>query len=494
MQTNQPASERSRWRTVLRRAGICLAIVVILSLLVVQSIRAFPKPFGRSTPTIHQTTPTVTMSPSWLLAPHDIQTIQYLANQIALAGVPIRVVIMEVPGNPINIGADANERLNFYPVESKKGAEDGLIMLVEVPATDHTKTQVAFVTGRNFYPNGGLSPAALTMIKYQYIQPLINKNTIGAAIIAGLNWVAWTNEFESSPRVQPVSWQKTVARLVDGVLAPLLALYTLALLALSVRTRRRDRRIKAEESQPPNGRDIPRDSVHLGALARGRVDDPVMVGVLLQLVAQRAISVYGKGLSASSIQLLDAGRCRTEPQREMYALLASIADSEYGRISADTLRQLPDLWSPLRHRIADHFETSGLFTPPVPPADRLLRRLCFIGLVLAAIALVVATVSMARWGILAGAVLALIASVVWWWSRHRRFETDAARASVHSPDRYLPRDDNEAIELAIFRWIVTLDFSPARLLGGAAQASAATDIIRATATRLNTTILGVYAA
>lgn len=485
-------TEGPRARRIVFRSVVTVIAVVVISLIVARTIQAFPKPFNSTTKT-SQTTVPATITPPGLLSKHDSDTIGYLANQISQAGVPIRVVIREVPQMPVDVGADANERANFYPVESKKGADDGLLMLVEVPGQDVTRTQVAFVTGKNFYPKGGLTYQALMDIMYQRIQPEINQKAIGTAVIDGLNWIAWTNQFESSPRLQPSSWQHRVGRVVDGVLAPLLGLYALALIVMGSRSRVRARRKAAQPDHAPDGRDIPRDSVHLGALSRGRVDDPVMVGVLLQLSAQRAIAVRGKGNRASSIQLLDASRCQTRTQRQMYDLLTRIADREDGRISAAMLRQLPDLWTPIRRQMASQFETSGLFTVRVLPAERRLQRLCLLGLVLAAMILVIATLSMARWGILAGGVVALVVAVVWWLSHHRQFATNAGRSTVHSPDRYLPRNESEAVELSIFRWIVTLDLSPSRLLGGSGSAAnLAEEGVHMVANRLSTTVLGSY--
>lgn len=493
MQRPDAQRNRSRPGTYLRRGATAVAVVLVVSLLVARSIQAFPKPFNPDK-VVWQTTPTLTINPPGLLTPHDTNVISYLAGQISQAGVPIRVVVQEVAEPPVNIGADANNRASFYPVESKKGAKDGLLMLVEIPATDHTQTKVAFVTGKNFFPNGGLTYDALMAIKYQRIDPKIAKNTIGPAIIDGLNWIAWTNQFESSPRIEPATWQDRVEQVIDVAIAPLLGLYALALIVMGARTRLATRRLAAQVHPAQDGLDIPPDSVHLGALARGQVDDPVMVGVMLQLVAQGAIAVDGNRWSASDLRLLDADRCLTDAQRQVYGLLERIADPETGRVSAAMLRQLPDLWSPLRRQMAAHFVSIGLFTPPVKPLHRQMRWLCIIGLILAAIMLVIATLSMARWGILAGMGLAVVAAVAWWWSGHQSLDTNAGRASVHSPDRYVPRNESEAIELTIYRWIVTLDLTPTRLLAGSGSAmSLAEESIRTAAARLNTAVLGWYA-
>jgi hypothetical protein len=479
-----------------RQKWLAVIGVLIVSLLIAGTIQAFPQPFSKSTtPTAPiQTTPTLTITPSGLLTPHDTQVIYYLANQISEAGVPIRVVVQEVPQPPIDVGADASNRATFYPVESKKGAQDGLLMLVEIPSNDHTKTKVAFYTGKNFFPNGGLTEESLTAINFDRIEPRIAQNTIGPAIIDGLNWIAWTNQFESSPRLVPSTWQHRIGQAIDLAIAPLLALYALALIVVGNRARAMTRRLAARPRATENGLDIPADSVHLGALARGQVDDPVMVGVLLQLVAQGAIVVNGKGRKATGVQLLDRGRCQTETQWEIYDLLGQVADKETGWVSAATLRQLPDLWAPLRRKVAAHFASIGLFTPLAQPARRRARWWCAIGVVIAFVVLAVSTASMARWGILAGVGLVIVASFMWWWSGYQSRDTDAARSAVHSPDRYRPRNESEAVELSIFRWVVTLDLSPTHLLFGSGPAlSQAEERIRAAATQLNTTVLGCYA-
>lgn len=117
-------------------------------------------------------------------------------------------------------------------VESSKGAQDGLVLLISIPPGAPEKSTVTVVHGANALPVNGLDDAAIQQIYEDGMLPRLRKGQIFPALEFGLRKFNYVVAY--SPYSTPVlsSTAKTIGRWL-GFVAPVTALAGITLLILT---------------------------------------------------------------------------------------------------------------------------------------------------------------------------------------------------------------------------------------------------------------------
>jgi uncharacterized protein (TIGR04222 family) len=373
--------------------------------------------------------PPVTITPSNLLQSGDRTNIERIVNELAAFDATVGVVVQRIDAPAEDTQATAEELYEDGPVETAPEAGDGLLILVEIPQGAHQATTIGFAAGPNFYPRGGITPERLASLVATEAQPLIDRNNIGDAIVTLMQWIAVVQLFEPSPRIELTERQRPLNDLLDRVAAPILALLALALAGFGWWTGHRTRRYggkgRGEEATAL-------DAVQAGALARGRVDDAVLTGALLQLHAHGAATLPPSSRSEPALRLLDPSQCHGTSDLLTWDAAAPLANPAMGHISPDRLRQLPDAWGGAAAGLERELQGRDLLDHRARRADALVTLLAMLGAA-AALLLVIPTL-IARASVAIGAEILLLAMafLVWWWTKRRSWTTAIGASALHS--------------------------------------------------------------
>lgn len=155
------------------------------------------------------------------------------ARRLQGAGLPTLVYIRVSLDNESQSQAFANSLVHKPGlVESSKGAQDGLVVLVSIPPGAPEKSTIAVAHGANALPVNGLDDAAIHQIYEDGMLPRLQKGQIFPALEFGLRKFNYVVAY--SPYSTPVlsSTAKTVGRWL-GIVAPLAALTAISLLILT---------------------------------------------------------------------------------------------------------------------------------------------------------------------------------------------------------------------------------------------------------------------
>lgn len=233
------------------------------------------------------------IEPGNLITFRDQASIRRVVEEARNYGIPWSVAVVSdatlAPGVPLE--EQAQTLFEDADIESRPGADDGLLMFVVVPEADHTATSVHFVTGENFYPRGGITPDRLQWIADVQMAPFIADNAIGDAVIEGAIWVEWTQLFEPTPDPAPTVLQEGLQRILRPLgtvaLAGLMALVGGTAIAVAVLTRRGTGAASSLELDP----------IRAAALANGRVNRRVIAGAVIDAIDRGVLVDSPDGLS-----------------------------------------------------------------------------------------------------------------------------------------------------------------------------------------------------
>lgn len=276
-------------------AGIAILTLAIIGVSIVRPLLADHDGWEGFRPIVIDVDPLIAQPPD-ILSARDRETIRHVVvntdeePQPRRFGIPWSVaVIRDTEIDPdMEVAEYAETLFDDLEIESSEGADDGMLMAVVIPEGNHTGTSVHFVTGANFYPRGGITPERLRWIADVQMAPMIANNTIGDAIIEGAFWVEWMQLFEPPPRPPAIeSTSSALHPLGSTAMAGLTLLIVGAAVYIAVVTRRGDTRM----SEP-----VALDAILASAIAIGRINQRVVAGVVLDGIERGVLTDSGNRL------------------------------------------------------------------------------------------------------------------------------------------------------------------------------------------------------
>lgn len=391
------------------------------------------------------TTDPVLIDPGDLIRASDREELEKVVNESRSFGIPFTVHVITDADVPADLTADeiAADRYADTPVETREGADDGLLMLVIVSEPDHTETQVGFATGSNFYPRGGITPDRLRYIADVQMQALIDDNHIGDAVVEGATWVEWTQLFERTPNEPPTALERGLRDLLVPWGALLFGGLAALVLAAAVGTKALTLRGAASAAvldQP--------DGVAMAAVARGRVDRAVLAGAVLDALDRGSLAL------GPANRLRPGGAAPTARDRLLLAAIQAI-EIRGGEPTPAVLGRYLASDGTARRDMEDHLAAAGLLAWRAPVVTTWLRWISAAGLLLGLIALVVSVLGEAAPSLGAGIALTVISLVALIWNEQRSWTTRAGHAALRGWQAAHESPDDR--ERALFEAITGMD-------------------------------------
>jgi uncharacterized membrane protein YgcG len=353
-----------------------------------------------------------------LLTQAEIATLEADAAAVERAGAPTVVYLQVRDATAQQTLNDARDLLNRWNIESRPGAGDGVVMFFNLQPGNLRHGQVALAVGARHYQHGNLPQAELDRIRTDVMTPLLQNGQTAAGIAAGLQQVA--HDLIYGPPPPPRS--QVVAAFLGRLPFNILALVFAGLVGLFyVRIRRK----------PPIS--TAGDGVHLdplaapdelapalvGALLNGRTSDAQIEATILDFARRGMLVMEPVSKSVVQMRLLGDGKDLTGYEKTVWNGLDAAADNELHTLTNDDLAEVRKGWSWPKTQLQRDLIERGWYDPAAASARR--RPLYIagaIGVVAAAIALVLIGVSQEAWALI-GLVIFLAASVtafIWGYS------------------------------------------------------------------------------
>jgi len=367
-----------------------------------------------------------TSQPANLLSPTEVRDTTGIVNEARSFGVPFAVRVVSIPTVPQSdeTQSAANRLYAESPIESGSGADDGLLLLVQVPTFGAALTTAAFAHGANFFPRGGITQERLDSALTNDMIPLFQKGKVGSAVVNGVSWVAYDQLFLPSPRLERTNGQKWLARIANIPLLLIMVVAGVLYAGWAFAVHRQTRAYPATDLEPLSS------PFAAGAVSRGRVDRAVDTAAVVALLDSGSLQTDSARHGRLSLKLIEEPARQDPFLSRVWQTLSAVADPESSTIVAGSLSRLSNAFVPARKSQAQDLADSGYLSPKGASQNRWLM-IGGVGVVLlAAYCIAPAMISMARWSLFAAAALMLEVILIVWWAAGRSFATDAGRRAV----------------------------------------------------------------
>jgi uncharacterized protein (TIGR04222 family) len=410
------------------------------------------------------TTDPVLIEPEDLLRTAHREDLAKVVSESRDYGIPFAVHVITDDGIDEQSANDiAAERYADTPVETREGADDGLLMVVIVTEPDHTATRVGFATGENFYPRGGITPERLDYIATVQMQALIDENRIGEAVIEGATWVEWTQLFQPTPNEPPTKLEDGLGELLNPWGALLFGGLAAVVLLAAVGTKALTWRGTPGAAMPAG------DAIEIGAIARGRVDRAVLAGAVLDAVDRGAITL-------DRDSRLRAGAAPATPRDALLLEAIGAIEARGGTPTPAALGRYLATDGAARRAVEDTLAETGAFDRRSPVLSAWLRGIAAAGTVLGIVGLVLSVLGETAPSLAGAIALTVISLVALIWNEQRSWTTRAGRAAQRAWEAgHASPDDRERALVEAITGMDTIDLRPVDRspLGPDAQALAA---------------------
>lgn len=396
--------------------------------------------------------------PARLVSSTDTENVNRIVSEARSFGVPFSVRVQSIPN--VNTVEETQSEANLLyansGIESTKEADDGILLLVQVPTAGNVRSTAAFAHGANTFPRGGITQERLDSTLADVIVPQLAKGQIGAAVVGGASWAAYDQLFISSPRLERSDGQRWLSRVANGPLLLIMLAVGVAYGAIARMMRRRT----LSYSVP--GSVMLTSPFAAGAIIRGRVDRAVSAAAVVYLADTGSLRIDA---GRQNQVALDVGPAPASPDpfvRRIWNDLTSIGDARSGTIAPGSVGRLNDAFGPARDWQRTELETLGYLSPRASAENRWLL-IGGLGVILLAIyCMAPAIVSMSRWTLFLAAALIAETILVLWWASRRSFATstglravDTWKASVTS--RVANGEDGVGVESDAFALVSSQD-------------------------------------
>jgi uncharacterized membrane protein YgcG len=343
-----------------------------------------------------------------ILSASEAAYLETQAAAVVKAGAPTVVYLQVRAATAEQTLQDAIDLMNRWNVESRPGAHDGFVMFFNVQPGNLQHGQVALYAGAKHFQHGNLPQSELDRIRVDVMTPLLSQGHTAEGIAAGLQMVAHDLRYGPPP---PPAYQQVAATL-GRIPFTLLGLVFAALAALFL--------VRLSREPPPSssrdevgGMQLPGSPSDLppamaGALLGGRVSDAQVEGTVLDFARRGMLAMEPAGKNKVEIHL--AGSADTVAtlagyERETWQSLESLAGDPQGTISGNELTHLRQDWGDVKSELRRELVERGWYDPEA--AGKLRKPLYIlgtVGIVSAAIAVLLIVLSHEWWATIGGAL------------------------------------------------------------------------------------------
>lgn len=341
-----------------------------------------------------------------LLTTAEISALEAKAQAAQDAGAAVVVYLQVKDTGYDQTLKDAADLMARWNVESRPGAKDGLVILLNLKSGDLRHGQLALYAGRTLL-DGPLPQNELNRIYQDVMLPDLQAGQTASGIGAGLDAAAV--DIRAGRPVTPTTPAQRVARAIGtipfNVLAALLALLALA---LGVTSWRRTREVSLSpaliSSAPPHE---PLPPAVAGALITGRVSGAQMEATILDFARRGLLNMEPVSPKKAQIRLLGDDHDLTGYEQLLWLALESQATHDHV-IPPNRLAHVTSGWrqamDALRHELYDQ----GWFDRDVGSKRLPLYILLTISGVLALVGVILGALAQQPWPFI-GVALCVIA-------------------------------------------------------------------------------------
>ncbi len=298
-----------------------------------------------------------------ILSASDISLLETHAKAVEQAGAPVVVYLQVKDASYDETYDDAGNLMQRWDVESRPGAHDGLVILLNLKPGNEHHGEIALFAGEKHFQHGNLPESELQRIYDDVMLPELKTGDLTGGIAAGLDAAAHSLRY--GPPVDPTQQAAaSFGRLPYNVLAALLAAACLGLFLLLW-----PRRIPGGEEGM--ARTMPPDNLtpaEAGALVTGRVSDHLMEAMLLDFARRGLLSVEPSGNNLAQLRLLGDGDELRGIEQKLWQRIESVADEDR-IVQPGKLVELRKSWQPLRHDLRQNMIERGWFDPQARGRD-----------------------------------------------------------------------------------------------------------------------------
>ncbi len=411
----------------------------------------------------------VTSEPADLLSATEANDIQRIVDDARTFGLPFAVRVVSVPtaSQPDETQSAADRLYAQSPIESMGGADDGLLLVVQVPAGDPSSATAAFTHGTKFFPRGGVTQERLDATLTNIIAPLFQKGTIGAAIVTGTSWVAYDHLFLPSPQLERTNGQKWLARIANIPLLAIMVVAGIIYAGWALAVHRRTRAYRATDLAPLTS------PFAAGAITRGRVNRAVDSTAVVALINAGSVQAEANASRRDrvSLHLVEEPASQDPFLKRVWLTLSTIVDPESRTIAGNTLSRLSDALAPTRRWQQEDLASSGYLSPKASSQNRSLMIGGGAVFLLAVYSIAPSIISMSRWSLFIAAILIAEVILIVWWAAGRSFATDTGRHAVNAwkasmTERITAGDRDGIVDRDIYTLITTQDKRDLTSTGG----------------------------
>lgn len=354
---------------------------------------------------------------SGLLNSTDLISLDRHAAAIEQSGVPVVVYIRSSKPDADDTRADAEALMRSWSVESGPGADDGLVLFLDVDRLDVDPDHVALVPGDRLKDNR-LPIGETERISAGSVQGLTTMVDTSRELAATITFNLAATERRlvlGLPSAPAPSTAERTAATFARYLMPIISvvLTLLAAVAIGMIWRGRPQPVAGKICDPPR----PDSPVLQAALSANRIDQSVLLAAVRQLERQGAVTTAGDARATQP------GRLPTSVR----LVARDLAGDETGHVTWDDLASVANAGVVDHHGLTVIAHRDGLFSQHIVAElerrgwwdSQSVRRAVPLvmmsqGLLLAGgVTLVVALAVGEIWGVFAIALLTLTAAITW---------------------------------------------------------------------------------
>lgn len=157
------------------------------------------------------------------------------AWRLNMMGTPFQVVTETAAVTPEGARQRANELRAANGIESRPGADDGILLYAAVNPADRAQVEMAFSVGPNATPRDGMTAAAIDEVYSAIVQPQLADGHPARAIVYPIRELMYLRTFVPPPVDEPTGWRASLQQPVS-LIAPVLATAAVAATVLLART------------------------------------------------------------------------------------------------------------------------------------------------------------------------------------------------------------------------------------------------------------------
>jgi len=320
-----------------------------------------------------------------VLAPPEVADLERRAHAIQRLGHPVVVYLATKRRSYEETVDDARGLMDSWDVESRPGARDGVVVLINLRPGRPKRGTYAVVVGEELI-QGRIPQQELDTIASE-MRPRLRMRKFGEAIALGLDRIERDLREGPPPPPPPSPAQRFAGAVASDPASPMnvasVAMAALGiLLAIRWTPRRRESSFESSAAAPPS--ELP--PALAAALANGHADAWGVAATILDLAKRGALAIEQEPekKEEARVRLLDATVARPGFERKLWEILEERAEA--GIVSSPAMAELASESGEVQEEIRRSLVELGWFDPEAPRRRRPLMLLALGLLMLTAVA------------------------------------------------------------------------------------------------------------